>query len=105
MLVEMPVDLNTQFVKRMLKKEEMQLIEKIKDFPILRGDEIYMMSWRLVKYKERLRQNQLAQKWLTSGKFGECKNCGACIEEGRLKARLTAVLCIDCQQEEDRSFI
>lgn len=36
---------------------------------------------------------------LDQGKYGKCENCGKDIEQNRLEAMPTALLCIDCSQK------
>lgn len=39
---------------------------------------------------------------IEEGTFGECQDCGECIELKRLEARPTATLCVGCKEDEER---
>ena len=57
----------------------------------------------IVKMKNRDRMTLFAVdealRRLDLGVFGRCKSCGEEISEGRMKANIATVLCIDCQGE------
>lgn len=49
-----------------------------------------------------LRKIDKALKRLANGDYGYCEACGIEIGMGRLEARPTAALCIDCKQLEEK---
>jgi DnaK suppressor protein len=44
-----------------------------------------------------------AKQKILSGTYGECEDCSSDISQSRLLARPTAGLCINCQEEKERS--
>lgn len=51
----------------------------------------------------QLQRINAALRRIELGKFGDCEQCEDEIELKRLEARPTAVLCIACQEEEERA--
>lgn len=51
---------------------------------------------------KRLKSVVNAIKRINDGKYGYCLQCGKKIPEGRLRAIPSAVLCIDCQSENEK---
>ena len=56
-----------------------------------------------IKNRERddLWQIDDALKRIEDGTFGECERCGDDISEARMRARPSAILCIQCQSEAE----
>ncbi len=50
-----------------------------------------------------LKKVEEAKQKILEGTYGECEDCGADIDQKRLLARPTASLCIDCQEEKEKS--
>ncbi len=50
-----------------------------------------------------LKKVEEAKQKILEGTYGECEDCGSEISQKRLMARPTASLCIDCQEEKERS--
>ena len=50
-----------------------------------------------------LKKVEQAKQKILSGTYGECEDCGDNIAQSRLLARPTAGLCINCQEEKERS--
>lgn len=50
-----------------------------------------------------LRKVEQAKQKILEGTFGLCEDCGCEINQRRLLARPTATLCIDCQEDKERS--
>src|SRR2546421_2818492 len=51
--------------------------------------------------RRQLDQVNSALARIEAGTYGICANCGKPINPARLEARLSSVLCIDCQQKQD----
>ncbi len=51
---------------------------------------------------KRLKSVVNAIKRIEDGKYGRCLQCGKKIPEGRLRAIPSAVLCIECQSENEK---
>ena len=51
--------------------------------------------------ERRLAQVQEALQRQRAGTYGICENCGQPIDPERLRARPEAVLCIDCQRQQE----
>lgn len=56
------------------------------------------VSALLTDARAELASVEAAQARLDAGTYGICRNCGRPIAAGRLEARPTAELCIDCAQ-------
>jgi DnaK suppressor protein len=54
---------------------------------------------RNILYAKKLAE---ALSKISAGKYGECEICGDDIDIKRLKARLTATLCVSCKEEQER---
>ena len=50
-----------------------------------------------------LKKVEEAKQKILEGSYGECEDCSSDISQKRLLARPTASLCIDCQEEKERS--
>lgn len=50
-----------------------------------------------------LRQINQAILMVNNGTYGDCEECGCGISVNRLKARLTATRCIECQSEFEKN--
>lgn len=50
-----------------------------------------------------LKKVEMAKQKILDGTYGLCEDCGSDISQGRLIARPTACLCIDCQEEKERN--
>lgn len=50
-----------------------------------------------------LKKVEEAKQKILEGTYGECEDCSDKISQKRLLARPTAGLCIDCQEEKERS--
>lgn len=51
--------------------------------------------------RERLTQMEVAEHKLVDGSFGICEDCGAEIEEERLRAVPYAIRCVRCQERHE----
>jgi RNA polymerase-binding protein DksA len=51
-----------------------------------------------------LRDIDAAQQRMRTADYGECRDCGGEIEFARLRANPTAVRCIVCQTQHEKSF-
>ena len=61
------------------------------------------MEFALVQMKaDTLSRIDAAMRRLEAGTYGECAECGTEIPAARLKALPFAVLCRDCQEQEER---
>lgn len=58
-----------------------------------------------LRNRDVMNLNELRQALsrIEEGSFGECESCSEDIEVRRLEARPTAVLCVSCQEEEERT--
>lgn len=52
--------------------------------------------------RQRLGEIDAAVQRLSNGTYGTCASCGRPIAAGRLEARPTATLCVDCQSRARR---
>jgi DnaK suppressor protein len=52
--------------------------------------------------RRHLDQVNAALERIEEGTYGTCANCGKQINPARLEARPSSILCIDCQQLQDR---
>jgi DnaK suppressor protein len=59
---------------------------------------------RVNQLSDEVRAIERALTEIDAGGYGICNNCGQPIDYRRLKARPTAVLCIDCQRKQEREF-
>lgn len=50
-----------------------------------------------------LKKVEEAKQKILDGTYGECEDCGDHISQKRLLARPTATMCIDCQEEKEKS--
>jgi DnaK suppressor protein len=50
-----------------------------------------------------LKKVEEAKQKILDGSYGECEDCGDTISQKRLLARPTAGMCIDCQEEKEKS--
>jgi RNA polymerase-binding protein DksA len=53
---------------------------------------------------EELQQIDAALRRMDEGGYGECVECGTDIEYARLEAQPTAMRCIDCQSQHERTY-
>ena len=53
---------------------------------------------------EELREIDGALNRLDAGGFGECSDCGREIDYRRLEAQPTALRCIDCQSQHEKTY-
>lgn len=53
--------------------------------------------------RDELRQIEAAFQRLAQGHYGECADCGAVIEAGRLQAQPAATRCMACQQQREHT--
>ncbi|MGZ8211967.1 MAG: TraR/DksA family transcriptional regulator [Burkholderiales bacterium] len=53
---------------------------------------------------EELQQIDAALRRMDDGTYGECVECGTDIEYARLEAQPTAMRCIDCQSQHERTY-
>jgi len=53
---------------------------------------------------EELQQIDAALRRMDDGSYGECVECGTDIEYARLEAQPTAMRCIDCQSQHERTY-
>jgi RNA polymerase-binding protein DksA len=53
---------------------------------------------------EELQQIDAALRRMDDGGYGECVECGTDIEYARLEAQPTAMRCIDCQSQHERTY-
>lgn len=56
------------------------------------------------RHVQELREIEQAQKRLTEGTYGLCRDCGSEIALARLKAQPTATRCYACQTRHEREF-
>ncbi|MFW5684261.1 MAG: TraR/DksA family transcriptional regulator [Spirochaetota bacterium] len=52
--------------------------------------------------EERLTRVRSALQRFNEGRYGECAACGGEIDEGRLRAKPEAMLCIECERRHER---
>lgn len=100
---------------KMLRRLRDQLLEEKEDIRELAGERLpdsldaadvnarQEVKTKLLKRKTQyLRKIDEALKRIFDGTYGECAECGDDISEKRLKARLTATLCISCKEDQER---
>lgn len=72
------------------------------------ADQVAMERQRTMSFRLKNRNETYQKKiWralekIEDGIYGECEDCGCNISYGRLKARPTADLCIDCKEEQEK---
>jgi DnaK suppressor protein len=59
---------------------------------------------RVNQLSDEVRAIERALSEIDSGGYGICNRCGQPIDHRRLKARPTAILCIDCQRKYEQEF-
>ena len=53
---------------------------------------------------EELQQIYTALRRMEEGTYGECSSCGTDIELARLQAQPTALRCLDCQSQYEKTY-
>ncbi len=53
--------------------------------------------------RRRLAQAEMALARLTAGTYGTCQECGQPIDVARLEVLPSAILCVDCQKQAERT--
>ena len=53
---------------------------------------------------EELQQIDTALRRMDEGTYGECSSCGTDIELARLQAQPTALRCLDCQSQHEKTY-
>jgi RNA polymerase-binding protein DksA len=53
---------------------------------------------------EELQQIDTALRRMEEGTYGECSSCGTDIELARLQAQPTALRCLDCQSQYEKTY-
>ena len=56
----------------------------------------------LAQTRQQLEQVEAALQRLDEGTYGKCTNCGKEIDAARLEALPYAVLCINCQEQQEQ---
>jgi DnaK suppressor protein len=59
---------------------------------------------RINQLSDEVRAIERALSEIDAGGYGICNRCGQLIDYRRLKARPTAVLCVDCQRKQEQEF-
>jgi DnaK suppressor protein len=100
-------------IKNKLLKEKEQLLEQNENERISKEDTIdsidfanaqqmqNVVSLMAFKNKKHIAKIDQALRKIDNQSFGSCEDCGIDIGEKRLKANPHALLCIDCQEEQE----
>jgi RNA polymerase-binding protein DksA len=59
---------------------------------------------RINQLSDETRAIERALREIDTGGYGICNRCGQEIDPKRLKARPTAILCIECQRKQEQEF-
>jgi len=73
------------------------------DVDVAASDSAASLATKFITRKNSyLKRIEQTLKKIEQGTYGECESCGEEISERRLVARPTALLCIDCKEEEEK---
>ena len=84
-------------------KETIQIEKLADEIDIATADSNKSLAEKLQSRQQAyLNRINKCLKKLEDGTYGECESCGVQINERRLLARPTALLCIDCKSEQEK---
>lgn len=118
--------IQSQALKEVLNRRYRVLLEQVRDELERTGDRSYIeLAGRVTdpadestadliadtgaaivdRHVQELRDIEAALRRMVDGSFGECSDCGAGIEFGRLQVYPTAKRCVRCQGQREKTHV